>query len=174
LWPRVSRSRFPWRREPQVMSCGCLDVVRRRAVSEMRPASSPTLAVKDIASPKGWSQKWAHELLKAANHSEISTSKALSGLPWAQGVAGSNPVAPTTSLKNLHNTKKVRELAESSAVLAIRLASPRIAGFRIEVGTKVVTAKPHLSDANVGGCRKSAVKTGYTRRCAGARGGFRV
>ena len=63
-------------------------------MSEMRPASSPTLAVKDIASPKGWSQKWAHELLKAANHSEISTSKALSGLPWAQGVAGSNPVAP--------------------------------------------------------------------------------
>src|SRR5439155_13397822 len=26
-------------------------------------------------------------------------------LPWAQGVAGSNPVAPTTSLENLHITK---------------------------------------------------------------------
>jgi len=89
---------------------------------------------------------------------------------WAQAVAGSNPVAPTTSLTNLHNTQQVRELAESSAVLAICLASPRIAGFRIEVGT----AKPHLSDANVGGCRKRAARTGHTRRRAGARGGFYV
>src|SRR5215510_7951399 len=78
------------------MSCGCLDVVRRRAVSEMYCTSSPSLAVRNSASPKGWSQKWAHELRKAANDSEISTSKALRGLPWAQGVAGSNPVAPTT------------------------------------------------------------------------------
>ena len=78
------------------MSCGCLDVVRRRAVSEMCCTSSPSLAVRNSASPKGWSQKWAHDLWKAANHSEISTSKALRGLPWAQGVAGSNPAAPTT------------------------------------------------------------------------------
>src|SRR5216110_83070 len=102
-------------------------------------------------------------------------------LPWAQGVAGSNPVAPTTSLKNLHNVQKVRELAESSAVLAICHASPRLARFRIEVDTKVVTAKPRLSDANVGGsasakatadqCRKSAVRTGHTRQRAGVRGG---
>src|SRR5262249_54477134 len=62
----------------------------------MRTATSPSLAVKNIASPKGWSQKWAHEPSTTANHSEISTSKALRGLPWAQGVAGSNPVAPTT------------------------------------------------------------------------------
>src|SRR5262245_12415920 len=62
----------------------------------MRSATAPSLAVKNIASPKGWSQKWAHELSTTANHSEISTSKALRGLPWAQGVAGSNPVAPTT------------------------------------------------------------------------------
>src|SRR5215471_19722520 len=78
------------------MSCECLDVVRRRAVSEMYSTSSPSLAVKDSASPKGWSQKWAHELSTTANHSEISTSKALRGLPWAQGAAGSNPAAPTT------------------------------------------------------------------------------
>src|SRR5262249_19981201 len=62
----------------------------------MRSATSPSLAVKNIASPKGWSQKWAHELSTTANHSEISTSKALRGLPWAQGAAGSNPAAPTT------------------------------------------------------------------------------
>ena len=77
------------------MLCGCLDVVRRQAVSEMRSDTSPSLAVKNSASPKGWSQKWAHELSTTANYSGISTSKALSGLPWAQGVAGSNPVAPT-------------------------------------------------------------------------------
>ena len=78
--------------------------------------------------------------------------------------------SPENSHKNLRNLQKVRGLAESSTVLAIRLASPRIAGFRIEVGTKVVTAKPRLSDANVGGCRKSATRTGYKRRRAVARG----
>src|SRR6516165_3032128 len=62
----------------------------------MNSATSPSLAVENISSPKGWSQKWAHDLWNAANHSEISTSKALRGLPWAQGVAGSNPAAPTT------------------------------------------------------------------------------
>ena len=72
------------------MSCGCLDVVHRQAVSEMRCASSPSLAVKNSASPRGWSQKWAHELSTAANCSEISTSNALPSLPWAQGVAGLN------------------------------------------------------------------------------------
>ena len=79
------------------MSCECLDVVRRLAVNEMRSPTSPSLAVKNSASPKGWSQKWAHELSIAANYSVISTSKALRGLPWAQGAAGSNPAAPTTS-----------------------------------------------------------------------------
>ena len=78
------------------MSCECLDVVRRLAVNEMRSPTSPSLAVKNSASPKGWSQKWAHELSIAANYSVISTSKALRGLPWAQGAAGSNPAAPTT------------------------------------------------------------------------------
>ena len=78
------------------MSCECLDVVRRLAVNEMRSPTSPSLAVKNSASPKGWSQKWAHKLSTTANHSRITTSNALRGLPWAQGVAGSNPAAPTT------------------------------------------------------------------------------
>ena len=56
----------------------------------------PSLAVSNDASPLGWSQNWSHPLANAANHSENSTSRALLGLPWAQGVAGSNPVAPTT------------------------------------------------------------------------------
>jgi hypothetical protein len=56
----------------------------------------PSLAVSHDASPRGWSQNWSHLLASAANHSSISTLEALRGLPWAQGVAGSNPVAPTT------------------------------------------------------------------------------
>jgi hypothetical protein len=83
------------------MWCGCLDVVHRQAVREMRCTSSPSLAVRNSASPRGWSQKWAHELSTAANHSEISTSKALPSVPWAQGVAGSNPAAPTKILSVL-------------------------------------------------------------------------
>ena len=55
----------------------------------------PSLAVSNAASPHGWSQNWSHLLATAANYSRITTSNALRGLPWAQGVAGSNPVAPT-------------------------------------------------------------------------------
>jgi len=57
------------------MWCGCLDVVRGRAVNDMRCTSSLSLAVRNTSSPKGWSQKWAHELSTAANCSKISTSK---------------------------------------------------------------------------------------------------
>ena len=56
----------------------------------------PSMTVRHGDAPLGWSQNWSHPLAGAANHSRISTSKALRGLPWAQGVAGSNPVAPTT------------------------------------------------------------------------------
>jgi hypothetical protein len=56
------------------------------------PASTecflPSLAVSTDASPHGWSQIWSHLPANAANHSRISTSHALRGLPWAQGVAG--------------------------------------------------------------------------------------
>ena len=45
----------------------------------------PLLAVSNDASPIGWSQIWSHLLLNAANHSRISPSKAILGLPWAQG-----------------------------------------------------------------------------------------
>jgi hypothetical protein len=70
------------------MSYECLDVALKQAVREMRRASSPHFADCDGASPKGWSQKWAHKLSTVANCSEISTSKARPSLLWAQGVAG--------------------------------------------------------------------------------------
>ena len=58
----------------------------------------PLLAVSNDASPLGWSQNWSHLLADAANHSGISTFRGLPSLPWAQGVAGSNPAAPTIFL----------------------------------------------------------------------------
>jgi hypothetical protein len=83
---------------------------------------------------------------------------------WAQGVAGSNSVAPTTSLENLYNTNNDRELAESSATLAICRASPSIAVFHLRVGPKVGPPKSQLSDANDGGCWNPAANGGHTRR----------
>jgi hypothetical protein len=47
----------------------------------------PSIAVRYGASPLGWSQNWSHPSAKAANHSRITTSKALQSLPWAQGLA---------------------------------------------------------------------------------------
>lgn len=60
--------------------------------------SLPLLAVSNEPSPRGWAQNWAHEFLGAANCSSNSTSRGRSSLPWAQGVAGSNPVAPIESI----------------------------------------------------------------------------
>ena len=59
----------------------------------------PLLAFGNDASPLGWSQIWSHSFSNAANHSGNSTFRALLGLPWAQGVAGSNPVAPTNKIR---------------------------------------------------------------------------
>ena len=98
----------------------------------------------------------------------------LAHLPWAQGVAGSNPAAPTTSLENLHNTNSDRELAESSAALAICRASPSIARFHLRVGPKVGPPESQLSDANAGGCWKPAAKNGHARRRAATTGGIHV
>ena len=72
--------------------------LRQQQTIEMRASIErllPSLAVSNDASPHGWSQNWSHLPATAANHSRITTSNALRGLPWAQGVAGSNPVAPT-------------------------------------------------------------------------------
>jgi hypothetical protein len=56
----------------------------------------PLVAQRHNESPRGWAQNWAHEFLGAANPSAIDTFRGVPSLPWAQGVAGSNPVAPTT------------------------------------------------------------------------------
>src|SRR5436190_19415061 len=95
---------------------------------------STSMTASRATSRQGWSQIWLHV---SENRVFCACSRAyesLGGMPWAQGVAGSNPVAPTISLSTLHNTKQLRELAESSAILAICFASPRIATFRIELG----------------------------------------
>jgi hypothetical protein len=63
----------------------------RQALIGTSRASMPTIAAAFHASPLGWSQIWSQRFSDAANHSRISTSKALPSLPWAQGAAGSNP-----------------------------------------------------------------------------------
>jgi hypothetical protein len=60
----------------------------------MRYAHSPLLAVSNDASPKGWSQKWAHELSMTANRSEKCTSRLFPSLPWAQEVVDSRTTSP--------------------------------------------------------------------------------
>ena len=70
-------------------------------VKSVNRETFPLVALRHDASPLGWSQIWSHLLANAANHSRISTSKAIRRLPWAQGVAGSNPDAPTTSLSSM-------------------------------------------------------------------------
>jgi hypothetical protein len=64
----------------------------------------PSFALSNAASPQGWSQNWSHGFSSAANSSGTSTSECYPGMPWAQGVAGSNPVAPTTSLGSVPDT----------------------------------------------------------------------
>ena len=59
---------------------------------------TPLVAQRHNVSPLGWSQIWSQRFSDAANHWEIRASEALPSLPWAQGVAGSNPVAPTKIL----------------------------------------------------------------------------
>ena len=74
-------------------------MIRSRVIREAPvefDASSPAVAAKSSWSPCEWAQNWAHEFLDAANGSTKSTSEGVPSLPWAQGVAGSNPVAPTS------------------------------------------------------------------------------
>jgi hypothetical protein len=63
----------------------------------------PLVAERHDLSPIDWAQIWAHEFSDAANRSTNSTSQGRPSLPWAQGVAGSNPVAPTTFPKGFAN-----------------------------------------------------------------------
>jgi hypothetical protein len=82
----------------QAISIVVVTLRQQRAVqtSPTIERSLPLLSVSNNASPHGWAQNWAHEFLDAANRSCNSTSQGHPSLPWAQGVAGSNPAAPTT------------------------------------------------------------------------------
>ena len=79
-------------------------------VRQLANAESRCVAAFLQRSPRGRPQKRPHKIQNTANCSKNSTWKPTPSLPWAQGVAGSNPVAPTTSL---HNVQSSRELAES-------------------------------------------------------------
>ena len=75
----------------------CLEVVRRRERSA-RDAIGLLAFTRREYQPiaKRAATKPPHEISFAAKCSQVSSSKARPNLPWAQGVAGSNPVAPTT------------------------------------------------------------------------------
>jgi hypothetical protein len=55
---------------------------------------SPSIAVRHNDAPHGWSHIWSHVLVNAANPSDITSSSALRGSPWAQGLAGSKSSRP--------------------------------------------------------------------------------
>jgi len=71
-----------------------------RLISSGAQRLSPVLAASTHPSPLDWAQIWAHEFSDAANRSGNSTSQGRPSLPWAQGVAGSNPVAPTNKINS--------------------------------------------------------------------------
>ena len=81
--------------------------------------------VRDAASPRGWAKIWAHEFSGAANHSGINTFRGSPSLPWAQRVAGSNPVAPTTfPICRSHNRSQAGDEAGGCAIAhASRMSS---------------------------------------------------
>jgi len=56
---------------------------------------SPPASGVSSAAPRNRSQERPHEIGAPASHFARMTSRPFRGLPWAQGVAGSNPVAPT-------------------------------------------------------------------------------
>jgi len=57
---------------------------------------SPPASGVSSAAPRNRSQERPHEIGAPASHFARMTSRPFRGLPWAQGVAGSNPVAPTS------------------------------------------------------------------------------
>ena len=83
--------------------------------------------------------------------------------PWAQGVAGSNPVAPTKSLQNPRKPHDGQRFSARALPARFRQESPSHARFRRKVVTNLVTPKPHLSDATEGASWKAAVRNGHAR-----------
>ena len=63
--------------------------------SETASSSPPASWIRGAA-PRNSPRPWPHEIEAAASHFARMAYRPFRGLPWAQGVAGSNPVAPTT------------------------------------------------------------------------------
>src|SRR5438445_2990782 len=59
---------------------------------------SPSMTAHRAASRDGWVQIWVHGFRNRRICWHFSVSEWPGGMPWAQGVAGSNPAAPTTFL----------------------------------------------------------------------------
>ena len=69
---------------------------QRSAIGSSSAHHSPSMTASCAASRQGWSQKWLHDSENRVFCTCSSACASLGGMPWAQGVAGSNPVAPTT------------------------------------------------------------------------------
>jgi hypothetical protein len=82
---------------------------------------------------------------------------------WAQGVAGSNPVAPTTSLRNPRKHHCLNDFTARAFSRLVRRELPSHARFDRKVVTNLVTPKRRLSDATEGACWKAAVRNGHAR-----------
>jgi hypothetical protein len=88
--------------------------------------------------------------------------------PWAQGVAGSNPVAPTTFHRNQRKHHNWNDFAARALSRSVRRGPPSQASFRSRLVPNLVTPKPRLTGAHEGACWRSAVKNGLARlRVAG-------
>ncbi len=125
---------------------------------------SPAMAMSAPPSPKGWSQNWAHEFPDAANRSGISTFRTLPSMPWAQGVAGSNPVAPTKSSHRLHKSYVDRDFSPGVRLRASCRQSPLATAFRSGAATKAAIPKSRLTVATHRASRRCAVASGHTWR----------
>ena len=79
------------------------------------------------------------------------------------GVAGSNPIAPTKSLRNPPKHNEYGHLTRRLFADARCHHSPQVAIFCIGLGPKLGPPESQLSDANAGGCWKAAVRSGHTR-----------
>ena len=160
-WPRMHG--WPWQTAGSVTmrwrSCSC--VMRHVPTCEVADATivpcgggvshhRSLLILRRVASvgqtsPRDRPQKRPHQIFETANCSGISTSWPLPSMPWAQGVAGSNPVAPTTSFTNPHKSFVGRDFSPADRIRSFRQESPAVAAFDHRVGPKVGPPKSQLS-----------------------------
>ena len=61
----------------------------------MTARHSPSMTANRATLREAWSQKWLHVSVNHVIRARSIAYGVLEGMPWAKGVAGSNPVAPT-------------------------------------------------------------------------------